>query len=258
MAITYFPRLNTPHASAIIESLKNKSVLEAAESAAVEHESSYDYATALKKVDRNQLLNLREKIVEIAKKSGYPASLKKGEGRDFDYETAHLLDASLELIPSEAANTEVWNFFTLVLLPDVAMWRYPNTNNNPHFERWIGTPRNVFRKLWWREAVLGRELNTQIGEDESVAIMERPNLAANPSVARAMVKAFIKVRENLEHGSRSDLMRACALRTRSVYAITTFEVLSEKEIDELIFQIFTEARKSFIAKADVNKPKASG
>lgn len=258
MAITYFPRLNTAHASAIIRSLSDKKVTEAATVASAEHQSSYDYATALQKVNVTELEKLRSSMLEIATRHGYPEPPTTNQAREFDYATAHLLDTSLELIPAEAANTEVWNFLTLVLLPDVAMWRYPNTDDNPHFERWIGTPRNVFRKLWWREAVLGRDLNIQVGEDESVAIMERPNLAANPSVARAMVRAFIKMRGDLPKGAhRSDLMRACALKTRSAYTLTTFEVLSEREIDELILDIFTTAKTSYIAKVELEGPADS-
>ncbi|MBM9621383.1 DNA cytosine methyltransferase [Streptomyces zhihengii] len=52
------------------------------------------------------------------------------------------------MVPAEAASRDVWSFLALVLLPDVAFWRYPR----PPGDRVLGTDltRHVFGRLWWR------------------------------------------------------------------------------------------------------------
>lgn len=253
MAITYFPRLNAAHASAVITSLNGMSIEIASEKAASRHDNSFDYATAQQKVDSEALDTLRESVISVARECGFPAKPNKKAAIRFDKTVSKILDEELDMIPAEAANSEVWNFLTLVLLPDVAMWRYPNEKNNPAFERWMGEPRNVFRKLWWRAATLGHELNEQLGEDEAVQIMERTNLAANPAVARAMARALVQVRNKYPSFKSSNMMRACALQVSVLYSTTTFELFSEEQLDEVILDVFERATKAYVDRVKLTR-----
>lgn len=54
----------------------------------------------------------------------------------------------MRIAPAEAAAGDVWAFLALIVLPDVAHWRYPN----PPGDRVLGSDltRHVFGRMWWR------------------------------------------------------------------------------------------------------------
>ena len=88
------------------------------------------------------------------------------------------LHEHLRIIPADAAHDETWSFLTLVVFPDVAVIRFPDM----HVNRLIGTPRNVLRRTWFRQEVLGDLLHSTgrpLGEDELVGLFERSALARN-------------------------------------------------------------------------------
>ncbi|MBF4552500.1 hypothetical protein [Corynebacterium suicordis] len=163
----------------------------------------------------------------------------------FDRAAAGILDDGLSILPAEAASEDVWNFITLVLLPDVAKWRYPNKDKNPTYERWLGSDRNVFRKLWWREATLGRELSNQLGEDQVVAIMERPRLGGNGDLARAIAKAYLQMAASYESIPREKIMRIGAMNVRRRVPFLAFEVLDTSQLEQCVVDIFEEATSAY-------------
>jgi hypothetical protein len=101
----------------------------------------------------------------------------------------------------------VWSFLRLVLLPEIGPWRSFDRAQ----DRLLGHPRNVFRPSWWRAHVLGAGLDAvpegqPLGEDELVQIMERPTLAANPAVARAVRDGVFRGAPHVA-AARSELAR---------------------------------------------------
>ncbi|MFD0687985.1 DUF6339 family protein [Actinomadura fibrosa] len=70
------------------------------------------------------------------------------DGGRSDLRLARVLHSDMDVVPAEAAYGDVWAFLALVLLPDVAYWRYPN----PPGDRVLGTDftRHVFGRMWWR------------------------------------------------------------------------------------------------------------
>ncbi|WP_155994100.1 hypothetical protein [Corynebacterium vitaeruminis] len=240
MTITYFPRISDAVASALIARILELDYKELAQSASATHPMVTYYATSVERVDPKVLVELRTKLVDLAHDAGFPTPLPKASVSKFDQPASQILDRSLDLFPAEAANNEVWNFLTLVLLPDLAKWRYPNEKSRLDFERWMGGHRNVFRKLWWREAVLGHELNSQIGEDEAVGIMERPGLASNPALARSLARALLATHGDAKGISRSDFMRKAMVNVRKRLPLVEFESFSEDELGALTLRIFGE------------------
>ena len=101
----------------------------------------------------------------------------------------------------------------------------------------MGTERNVFRKLWWRQATLGESLNELVGEDEAVGIMERPGLSGNAFVARAIVRAFDAVYKDFSDLGRSDVMRAVMVSVRRLVPLLNFEFYTEDELYELLKEV---------------------
>lgn len=133
----------------------------------------------------------------------------------------------------------MWNFLTLLVLPDVAVWRFPGRAD----ERLLGRSRNVFSRLWWRGEVVGADLidvRSGLGEDELVNIMERPTLAANPTVARSLARII------LERGAevpvaRSELMRDVSKRFLRAQAVLCVDALDPDEIWALSERCFDDS-----------------
>ena len=238
MSISYYPRLNNTYSMMLIsEYSSKKSPAELSAFAATSNEMAFHDASATERVSDAQLKLLREELYALAVKNGFPEALKPATVRNFDQPASDILYQKMDLIPAESANQEIWNFLTLVLLPDIAAWRYPNTQHKMDFERWLGTERNVFRKLWWRQATLGKSLNELVGEDEAVGIMERPGLSGNPDVARAIVRAFDAVYKDFSELGRSDVMRAVMVSVRRLVPLLNFEFYTEDELYELLKEV---------------------
>lgn len=248
MAIQYFPRLDEYTAIKIIEELVHKTVADASKMAAVNHPDAYHYSTASVQVSEETLREFRREVMQIADDLNFPQPLNKNRARELDQRLSQALFNKLDLIPAEAANSDVWNFLSLVILPDISKWRYPNEKKILDYNRWLGGDRNVIRKLWWREATLGHDLNSRLGEDEAVGIMERPLLGGQTNVARAMVRALLKVEEEFPNTARSELLRAGAVNLRRYAPFTAFEFFSEPQIDEFVLNVFRSSSEAYVEK----------
>lgn len=248
MAVEYYPRINDPAAIRLATELIKITPADAAVLATTRHDHQYYYPTASQFVQESVLGNFRDAAIAIASDLGFPHQASSNQKRKFDQEMASLLSTNLELIPAEAANDGIWNFLTLVLLPDLAKWRYPNPAGAVDYNRWLGGQRNVFRKLWWREVTLGQELNSQIGEDEAVGIMERPLLGGQALVARAMVRALLTVEKEFTDQPRSELMRAGAVNLRRYAPFISFEFYTEEQIDEFVLKAFRTSSVRYVEK----------
>ncbi|MCX7444503.1 hypothetical protein OS125_04480 [Corynebacterium sp. P7003] len=239
MTTKNYPRLGYAASVRLIERMNRVELATLARTASTSHPQQYDYPTAIITCSESELSDLRNEALEIAKTYGYPRMSTKSQTKSlFDREMSSLLYQQLDLIETEAAQEEVWNFLTLVVLPDIAKWRYENSGKSLSYNRWLGGKRNVFRKLWWREATLGHALNSKIYEDEAVSVMERARLSGQPAVARAMVRGFLDSVEQHPDIARTALMRAGALRVRQLVPILCLESLTENELDALIIEVF--------------------
>lgn len=246
MSISYFPRISDTVACSIIEEMVELSLEELGASAATHHAFETYHSTSNEKVSTDVLASLRAELVTAAHGCGFPESSTDSNLREFDQIASKILyGTNCNLIPTEAANQEVWNFLTTVLLPDLAKWRYPNESKNLEYPRWLGTPRNVFRKLWWREATLGRELNSQLGEDEAVGIMERTQIAGHPSLSRAAAKALFIVSAEYPNIARSELARAAMVNVRRRFAIIDYSIFEEPELNEKMIMVYRESAAAY-------------
>lgn len=177
------------------------------------HTKSYFNPLSTKNVQTTQLEEIREGVLEIAYQFGFPRPLTRSERSNFDNYIGNYLLGAMPIHPTEAADPEMWNFFTLVILPDVAKWRWPN-DSDLKYPRWLGTHRNAFRKTWWRAKTLGPELNLRLQEDEGVGIMERPTFGGNPELAQLIAKVHL---DNLENYKAHSLSRMQGLRRAMVH-----------------------------------------
>lgn len=218
-------RLDRSDAVQQITHLSNLSVEDAADLAAAEHPKSYPPPIARTVQSPESLLNLRESVVALAREHGYP--IRKGKSSRlsrFDAALGNLLVDELKMTPAEAGVEEAWNFLSLVLLPDIAVWRYKNESQDPEYPRWLGKPRNVLRKAWWRSYVIGSELNLELGEDEGVAIMERPTFGMNPELARLIASAHVETSRKVDY-SKSELLRRLMVQLGKIASFVDIDCL---------------------------------
>ena len=144
----------------------------------------------------------------------------------------------------DAFQSEVWSYITIRVLPDLALWRWPD--NAP--ERYFGNPeRNAFQRLWHRSFILGPELGSELQEDEAISIFERMEaLGSNKNVAVPLARRIVKYRLNRsknEPGS-SEVTSQVVVRLRRAMAVTNIVSLSEREIEKLIDDQFSFALES--------------
>ena len=139
-----------------------------------------------------------------------------------------------------------------VLLPDIVRWRFGGGGSSPA-DRFLGKQRgirNTFGRLWWRcEALKSdresgydrvRTLLERLGEDQLVQITERPALAANRVVARAIAEAYLR-RVATGNVSNEELMREAVKRLRRRLAFVAYEALLYDEVEHEIESIVQDA-----------------
>lgn len=248
MAQFSYPRIPTQVAIGLLREFDGKSLSELGDASATDHIRASFYPNYPHQVGSATLRSIRDGVVAIATESGFPGELKSQNAAvAFDREAAAFLVESMDILPVEAAIEEVWNFFTLVLLPDVGVWRYPNKPGDYEYDRLIGKPRNVFRKLWWRAYVLGPELSAKLGEDETVNIMERPSVGGNVALARAIVRSHERIRSESEgRFASSEFLRTAMVRIRAINAVRGLTFLPDDLLQTEIDKVFNGVRDAYI------------
>ncbi|MEU8430372.1 hypothetical protein ACWIGG_21865 [Micromonospora aurantiaca (nom. illeg.)] len=211
------------------------------------------YPTAPHRVAEDDLRALQQTVRGIAAEANWPAPLGKTNGTAFDRLLAPALYRQMTIVPADAASEEVWSFLSLVLLPDIALWRWPNPLRRPGYERIIGRPRNVFRRLWTRVHSLGEDLGARLYEDEAVAILERPTLGAHPRVARAIAHGHLTVAGEAG-AARTDILRITARRLRRLAVLVSLESLDDVQLSKLVDDYTKEAIEQLQAKTTGSTP----
>lgn len=247
-----YPRIPTQVAIALLREFDGKDVEDIRSASGTDHLRAYFHPNYPCRVEVDRLERLRDGVEFISREHGYPRPLTSNRpASEFDREVATLLVENMDILPVEAAIEEVWNFFTLVLLPHVGVWRYPFKPGDHEYERLIGKPRNVFRKLWWRAYVLGPELSAILGEDSTVGIMERPSIGGNVELSRAIVRAYERVRSHPDGASfASEFLRVALVRIRTINAVRGLTFLPQELLQAEVDGVFNAVRDAFLNAAE--------
>lgn len=142
--------------------------------------------------DEADLLDLRERCLEadgVARTSDDPVAT-------WDLEMGRVLSDYAQGRAGEFGSPEVWDFLTLVLVPDVVAFRLdpgPSAGKGPSRSSLTarltgGNRRHVLQRLWRRWHVLGPDLvlSRALLEDDYVALLERGVTSDRPALARAV------------------------------------------------------------------------
>lgn len=240
-----YPRLPRTTGLAIIEEYRSFDLDKLRSLSSTEHPDAAPTQTGTR-VDATRLAQVRDSVRQVADDRGFPEPLRRGREWTFDSAAGRVLYGVMDVIPADAAAEGVWSFMSLVLLPEIGPWRFPDRAE----DRLLGRPRNVFRRSWWRAHVLGADLDSAppgqqpLGEDELVQIMERPTLAANPRVARAVRDGIFRGASRVTT-ARSEFARDLTKRVLRLTPFLALDLLDESELEELIDELIEQSAAAF-------------
>jgi hypothetical protein len=220
------------------------------EAASLALKADISYTTPnVNQVSPQRVLDSSNRVLEIfaAVVPGEFNSSKGTFGTEFDASlTMEILDI-FPMSPYEAAQEGVWSHITLRVLPGLAMWRFPNKSNNPAWERYIGTERNTFKRLWWRAYMLGPELSSQLRENDLIQMFERgATVGSNKEILRAIAEEAISRKDDLEAlgGKSSDLVSEIGKRLKRQLASLAFEAMPKETAQNFLSSV---AKEAFVA-----------
>jgi hypothetical protein len=206
------------------------------------------YPLAQFRAQENTLIAIRQAVMRLAVKHGFPIAPRRRQSSVFDQELSALIFGAMRITPAEASTENMWSFFTLNVCPDIAIWRWPYAPNADGefkigYERLMGRPRNIFRRAWWRGYTLN-ELGGALSEDETVQITERASIGGNPTFARELASKHIAFVEANAVGRRQDLMRDVAKRLLRQFGVVSIHALDNEGRSALLDHVYEEAHAS--------------
>jgi hypothetical protein len=229
-----YPRLPLPFAKAriteIAETVSSGGVSGVEALARVEHPRAGPVATGGRVANSGHIANVRAAVVKTIEPWRLLGTVPRLQVAAFDLALGRALHEHLQIIPADAAHDETWSFLTLVVFPDVALLRFPDM----HVDRLIGTARNVLRRTWFRQEVLGDLLHSTdrpLGEDELVGLFERSALARNHALIRRLAVAVLAYDGPT---ARSEWARDLYKRVRFSTGPRLLDALSDAELDAVI------------------------
>ncbi|MBO2461452.1 DUF6339 family protein [Actinomadura violacea] len=230
-----YPRLLAGEARPLYERYRNLKIHQLAELAATSHDSAVYVATGGDRISEQMLRELREQVVGLAQQAGFPGKLNHEFRGDFDLRLAAVLHSGMGVVPAEASSGDVWAFLALVLLPDVAYWRYPRWPG----DRVLGTDltRHVFGRMWWRAQLVHVADDPEpyaalrvLGEDAFDQIYTRRKaLGGSPHLVRAILRVWTEL--DLRSLKERDVFRNFLMRLLRLGPFMLFEALDEQSLD---------------------------
>ncbi|MDQ1010579.1 site-specific DNA-cytosine methylase [Streptomyces sp. V4I23] len=231
-----YPRLLAAQAAPLFAEYRDLPVTELTGRFDTAHESAVYVATGGDRVSAEQLRELREGVLALAKRAGFPHDSDRARNADFDLELAALLHGEMGMVPAEAASRDVWAFLALVLLPDVAFWRYPQ----PPKDRVLGTDltRHVFGRLWWR-AQLVRSSDPSAPYDALSILGEgafdqiyarRAALGGSPHLVRSILRVWNDL--DLKGLNKRETLQDFLKRLLRLAPFVLFDGVEEASLDE--------------------------
>jgi hypothetical protein len=230
-----YPRLLAEQAKTLHELYRNLEIVELSRRHSTAHDLSIFAAIGGDRAGVDDLSALRSGVVQLAAEHGFPGESSRDARRDFDLRLAEYLHSGMRMVPAEAAAGDVWAFLALVLLPDIAYWRYPR----PPGDRVLATDitRHVFGRLWWRAhlvyssddpapydalGILGEAAFDQI-------YARRKALGASPHLVKAILRTWTGL--DLQDLDERDVLRGFLQRLLRLSPFVVFDALETGPLD---------------------------
>lgn len=251
-------RLLAEQAKPLFEEYQYLPIAELAGRVGFSHDSAVYVATGGDRVSTTQLRELRASVVDLAKSAGFPEESDRARNAEFDLQLAALLHAEMGMVPAEAASRDVWAFLAVVVLPDVAFWRYPR----PPMDRVLGTDltRHVFGRLWWRAQLVRDSDDPQpygalkiLGEAAFDQIYARRSaLGGSPHMVRAILRVWKDL--DLQGLNERETLRDFLKRLLRLAPFVLFDGIEEHALDDELRAV---AQESVDAQRRASSPAGS-
>lgn len=203
-------------------------------------------------VSEASLKDLRGLLDRAAAKEGYPNPPSQAARARFDSSVSKEL-ATLALPVGEAIRPELWAWVATILVPHLSRWRWGGSDGKVPTERVAGPLfRNAFGRLWHASHLLGRPNGTVerwavldiMGADQLVALIERPTLSGNRTLALAVGEAWLA----MAPARRSEALFRSAMKRLVVTAgPIVLDALSERDLQKCVERAFLDAEAAMAA-----------
>jgi hypothetical protein len=240
-----YPRLLGDASRELHRQYQQASIAELTSRHALRHPAAVFAATGGRRVTVEELQRLRDDILDVAARGGFPDEGRRQDRMTFDLEIAQLLHQRCGLVAAEAAVRPMWAFLALVLLPDVSYWRYPR----PPGDRVLGTDitRHVWGRLWWRAHLLALPQ-----DNERYRLLETFGEAAFDQIysrrksiggSRTLVRAIADVWPAVDRGRISErtMLIDVVKRLSRWGAVVDFESIDDDELRRQVLEAATES-----------------
>jgi len=196
----------------------------------------------------------QERLIEIRANFFALLGVKTGDVLDIpsktaktDFDSIFTKNSQLllhDLNPIDGFSKDVWSYLTLRVLPDFALWRWPDNAE----ERFLGgAERSAFQRLWQRAYILGPDLASDLQEDEAVNIFERPEaLGGNKRLSKFFAEYIVKNRgvtggKSGEKIISTKIVKQAAKRLRRTMSVQVVQTMSDNELSAHIANTFKDA-----------------
>ncbi|TVR04919.1 MAG: hypothetical protein EA398_00870 [Deltaproteobacteria bacterium] len=172
------------------------------------------------------------------------ATKKQERTSTFDVDLAIALVSAPLLQTGEALREDVWSFMSCVLVPELVYFRFGKTR-----ERFLGGSRNTLQRLWLRGRLFDRgedhpdrwQLLDALTEDALFQLEDRPTLAGDPRLARAIAEAWVTTAAATGRTRMEPIMRRALRGLRMRREIRSLGQLSDDGLEKAVMGEFETA-----------------
>lgn len=190
-------------------------------------------ATGPVRIQEDELLDFRKGCVEASEQAMNSSGDFKAE---FDLAVGKQISNWESMAGSDFGVAAVWDFITLVLLPDLALQRFNLPEDDQSENRTArsrlsgGNRRHVLQRLWKRHVVFGSQIVGAriLTEDDYGSLLERKLTLEHRQLARKV--AMKVVNSGLQGSTRRDYTRAV---TRALVQMSGVVQFSDSDLDHL-------------------------
>jgi hypothetical protein len=221
------------------------------------HPQAYTMPTGGTPLQDSLLTGLREAVLAAAREHGFPDARPPGF-LAFELKIAEILAEWQPLWidgrPSgEALRNDCWTFLTVIVLPDVAVWRWPPKEESADVKAWkgrmLGGSRNTFQRIFRRVMCLDRGadhpdrwgLIRELLEDDFSAILERPGLSSNRDIAICLGQEYLAMKQRLSQQAadvRTAVYRQATKAIRAYGVVQPLDLLTPEARRQIVHAAF--------------------
>lgn len=199
-------------------------------------------ATGGTRVTESEIIEFRQDCV----RSVAMAATEVGAIAGFDLALGRQLAHFSTDSRGEMGVSSVWDFLTLIVLPDLVMERIgtvssESSDGSVRSRLTGGDRRHVLQKLWKRRIVFGDEIveSRQLTEDDFVATLERRITLEHPKLAQRVARAIIS--SGYQGSARREYTRILMRRLVQLAGIVHLDDNDEAHLDQSVTQVHGEA-----------------